>query len=216
MKSLVLTPDLYRYILDMSPQEEEPLQTLRIQNDALDCGQLRSTTEQMHFIRFLLQLIRPKKILELGTFTGYMTLAMALATPETTTIISCDRDHIFPKLAFDAWQAAGVVARIEFFLGPALATLDQLYSRQEAFDFVYIDADKENSIAYFDKSLSMLQDSGVIVVDNILWKGKVVDQAQNSNSTIAIRNFNQYLKTRSDLHYCLLPIADGMALIRRR
>ncbi len=216
MKALPLSAELYQYILDMNPEENSFLAELRLKTDQLKYARLRSPTEQMHFISFLLHWLKPKKILELGTFTGYSTLAMALATSSVTTIITCDINNIFPDVGKDSWKAAGVDQRIQLRLGPALNTLAELKKEQHVFDFIYIDADKENSTLYFEQALTMLSQQGMIIVDNVLWKGKVVDPDSNESSTEAIRQFNQYLKKHTDVNYCLLPIGDGLSMVTKR
>ena len=215
MKTLQLTPDLYQYLLQINPFENLYLQKLREKTDELKYARLRSPTEQVHFITFLLQCFKPKKLLEIGTFTGYTTLAMALATAETSEIVTCDINAIFPDIGRDIWVSAGVAEKILLRLGLALQTLQQLREEGRVFDFIYIDADKENYVAYFELSLEMLTGQGVILVDNVLWKGQVTDDTNHLSSTLGIRHFNQYLFQRRDINYCVLPIGDGLTLVRK-
>lgn len=215
MKSLHMTPELYEYVLNSNPNENSFLKELRKKTDALKYSYLRSPSEQISFLTFMLNLLKPKKILEIGTFTGYSTLAMALATPEDTEIITCDINNVFPSIGLDTWAASGVLDRIELRLGLAMDTLATIQSESKQFDFIYIDADKENVWNYFEKSFSMLTEQGVIIVDNVLWRGRVIDEAYSDSKTNAIRDFNLRLSNEPGVCYCLLPIGDGLTLISR-
>jgi predicted O-methyltransferase YrrM len=216
MKSLNLTPELYQYLLELSPKENFHLKELRIKTDKLKYARLRSPTEQINFMMFLLQNLKPKNILEIGTFTGYSTLAMALATPEDTQIITCDINNVFPSTGQEIWKNAGVANRIKLQLGPAIETLTQLQQQSQTFDFVFIDADKENYWQYFEKSLNMLTVNGLIIIDNVLWRGQVIDGNNSDLRTNAIRDFNQRLSLQPHINYCLLPLGDGISLVSKK
>lgn len=216
MKSLTMTTELYQYILNANPIEQSSLGELRQKTDQLKYARLRSPTEQIHFITFLLKLLQPSHILEIGTFTGYATLAMALATPETTKIITCDINNVFPQTGQSTWKKANVAKRIDLRLGPALETLKQLKQKSASFDFVFIDADKENYWHYFKIVLSLLSNKGIILVDNVLWHGQVADKTFNDTRTRAIRDFNTRLTQQNDIYHCLLPIGDGLTLIAKQ
>jgi predicted O-methyltransferase YrrM len=207
------TRDLYNYILKISPEENFYLKELRLKTDALKYSRLRSPTEQVNFMMFLLQLIKPINILEIGTFTGYATLAMALATSSNTKIITCDITNIFPEIGQEVWKQAGVSSRIQLMLGPAKDTLEKLHQQKQTFDFIFIDADKENYWHYFENSLNMLTDNGIIMIDNVLWRGQVADENIVDPTTTAIRNFNQQLSQQFNINYCVLPIGDGVTLV---
>lgn len=216
MKSINLTPELYEYLLQINPPENPHLRDLRIKTDRLKYARLRSPTEQVQFIMFLLQFLRPKRVLEVGTFTGYSTLAMALSTPADTMITTCDINNIFPETGQEIWKNAGVNDRIQLMLGPAMETLTQLKMQDYDFDFIFIDADKENYWEYFSLSLELLSQNGLIMIDNVLWRGQVVDSNHNDMRTIAIRDFNQRLAHHPDIHYCFIPVGDGISLVSKK
>jgi predicted O-methyltransferase YrrM len=216
IKSLSLTKDLYEYILKMNPKENPYLEALRIETDKLKYSRLRSPTEQIHFITFLLSLLKPKNILEIGTFTGYSTLAMGLATPPTTKIITCDINNVFPEIGKTYWENAGMEKRIQLLLGPAKKTIANLQTESKTFDFIFIDADKENYWDYFQSSLNMLNHNGVIMIDNVLWHGQIIDHETDDIRAIAIRDFNQRLSQQTNINFCLLPIGDGITLVTKK
>src|SRR3990167_6808722 len=170
-KQLNFTPALYQYIFSHNPEENIHLKNLRLRTDQLKYARLRSPTEQVQLITFLLKLLKPKNILELGTFTVYATLAMALATDDSTKIITCDINNVFPSIGIPFWEQSTVGNKIQLILGPALETVSKLEKQNALFDFIYIDADKENYLNYFEQSLTILNKSGLIVIDNVLWHG---------------------------------------------
>lgn len=215
MKSLNLTPELLQYLMEMSQPENLYLKELRLKTDSLKYARLRSPTEQIYFMMFLLRLLKPKNVLEIGTFTGYSTLSIALATTDDTQIITCDINNVFPQTGQDIWKKAQVAHRIKLCLGPALNTIQNLKQNNNTFDFVFIDADKENYWEYFTSTLSMLTPEGIIMIDNVLWKGEVLDSNSTDMRANAIRNFNERLLKESGIHYCILPIGDGITLITK-
>lgn len=215
MKAPGLTQELYQYILQANPVENVWMEELRLKTDRLKYARLRSPTEQIHFMMFLLKLIKPETILEVGTFTGYSTLAMALATPDETSIITCDLNHIFPETGQDVWERANVKQRIKLLLGPAINSLSGLQQDNCRFDFIFIDADKENYIQYFEQALSMLTPKGVIMIDNVLWKGEVINEQTSDPRARAMQEFNQYIKNKVGIDYCLIPIGDGVTLVSK-
>jgi predicted O-methyltransferase YrrM len=167
---------------------------------------------------FLVKLIEAKKILEIGVFTGYSSLSMALALPPEGTLIACDRDPEATAIAQRYWQAAGVDSRIQLHLAPALETLQTLLDQGEAasFDLVFIDADKRNYDRYYELSLQLLRPGGLILIDNVLWGGKVADPHSSDPRTEAIRAFNAKLSQDDRIDLSVLPIADGLTLARKR
>ena len=215
MKALNLAPALHEYLMQVSPEEDPHLKELRIKTDTLKYARLRSPTEQVYFMMFLLRFLKPKKILEVGTFTGYSTLAIALACGVDADIITCDINNVFPEVGHDIWKKANVSNRISLRLGHAVNTLEDLVKEDSKFDFVFIDADKENYIKYFDMAFSMLTEKGIIMVDNVLWKGEVADGQTSDMRAQAIREFNNYLAEKPEINYCLLPIGDGVSLVSK-
>lgn len=212
-KHFEITPALLDYVIAHNPKENKHLQNLREETDKLKFFYLRSPVEQVTLLTFLVQYVFPQTILEIGTFTGYTTLALALATSDNTRITTCDLNNVFPSIGKPYWINANINHRIDLKLGPALNTLQEMLSSNKRFDFVYIDADKENNLEYLRLSLQLLNKNGLIIVDNTLRQGKVTDSHTADKQTLAIKNFNARLHHWPDIHYCLIPFCDGITLI---
>jgi predicted O-methyltransferase YrrM len=216
MKHLILTPALYDYMLDVSLQEHPILKALRDDTAKMPLAIMQIAPEQAQFMQFLIRLINAKKILELGTFTGYSALAMALALPEDGQLITCDINSEWTRDAPVFWQQAKQEMKIDLRLAPALETLHQLLEEGHAhsFDFIFIDADKTNYVNYYELALQLLNPSGLIAIDNVLWEGKVIDPQEVRGQTREIRKLNALIKQDSRVHTSMLPIADGLFLIQ--
>jgi len=216
-KTLDVNENLYQYILDISLKEHPVLAELREITAQHSAAVMQIAPEQGQFMAWLVQLMGAKKTLDIGVFTGYSALAIALALPEDGKVIACDRDPRVTDIAQTYWQKAGVAAKIDLKLAPALETLDALMANGEAgtFDFSFIDADKRNYINYFEKSLTLLRTGGVIAIDNVLWSGRVADPNDDDKRTESIRAFNQSLYEDSRIALSVLAIADGLTLARK-
>ena len=166
----------------------------------------------------LIKLTGARKVLEIGTFTGYSALTMALALPPNGRIIACDVSREWTTIAARYWAEAGVAARIDLRLAPALETTAVLLDAGEAltFDFAFIDADKERYADYYEAALQLLRAGGLIAVDNTLWNGRVANPAAHDADTLAIRAFNERLKDDLRIDLSLVPIGDGLTLARKR
>lgn len=212
--TLNLTPDLYQYLLNHSLREPVLLQQLREETQQLVEANMQISPEQGQFMAMLVQLLQAKKTLDIGTFTGYSALVVALALPEDGRVITCDIDPRRTTVARKFWEKAGVGAKIDFRLAPALETLDDLLATGEgdSFDFIFIDADKENYLPYYEKSLMLLRKGGLIAIDNVLWGGRVADVGDQDNSTRHIRALNDHIRTDERVKISLLPIGDGLTL----
>ncbi|GAB4355140.1 MAG: class I SAM-dependent methyltransferase [Cyanophyceae cyanobacterium] len=217
-RTLGLGDRLYDYLLSVSLREPVSLAQLRAETVRLPGAQMQIAPEQGQFMALLLQLMGAERVLEIGTFTGYSALAMAIALPPGGRLITCDIDAQATAIAQDHWQRAGLSETVELRLGPAIATLDQL--RQEVgenyFDFVFIDADKGNYINYYEKVLPLVRPNGAIAIDNVLWHGQAADPNDLDKRAIAIRAFNQHLAQDQRIDLSLIPIADGLTLARKR
>lgn len=214
MKNLALSETLYNYLLDVSLQEPEVLKQLRKETATLPMRIMQIAPEQGQFMALLVKLIGAKKTLEVGVFTGYSTLVVALALPEDGKIIACDIDEQYTKIAQKYWQQAGVDRKIELRIAPALETLEQLIAegQENTFDFAFIDADKRNYPNYYERALKLIRTGGLIAIDNVLWSGRVADSKDTDKRTISIREFNQKLHQDPRVNISLLPIADGLTL----
>jgi caffeoyl-CoA O-methyltransferase len=217
-RTIVLNDALYEYLLSVSLREPDVLCRLREETAKMPQHNMQISPEQGQFIALLVELTGARKCLEVGTFTGYSTLSLALALPEDGQIVACDISEEFTSRAKPYWQKAGVAGKIDLRLGPALETLDALIADGEsgAFDFAFIDADKVNYQGYFQRALDLIRRGGLILVDNVLWSGAVVDPARDDEDTEAIRAFNQACADDPRISLSLVPIGDGLTLARKR
>lgn len=217
-RTIVLNDALYEYLLSVSLREPDVLCRLREETAKMPQHNMQISPEQGQFIALLVELTGARKCLEVGTFTGYSTLSLALALPEDGQIVACDISEEFTSRAKPYWQEAGVAGKIDLRLGPALETLDALIADGEsgAFDFAFIDADKVNYQGYFQRALDLIRRGGLILVDNVLWSGAVVDPARDDEDTEAIRAFNQARAGDPRISLSLVPIGDGLTLARKR
>ena len=213
-KSLQLSEPLLNYLLRINPRESPPLARLREETAALPQARMQIAPEQGHFMALLVRLFNARRVLEIGVFTGYSSLAMAQALPEDGVLVGCDLSAEWTAIARRYWREAGVEHKIRLELAPALQTLDRLLAEGGAgsFDLVFIDADKENDWNYFEKALQLLRAGGVVLVDNVLWSGRVIDPTAQDADTRAIRDFNARLSDDARVWHCVVPIADGLAL----
>ncbi|MUG93562.1 methyltransferase domain-containing protein [Scytonema sp. UIC 10036] len=212
------TDGLYEYLLSVSLREPEILFQLREETACYPRANMQVAPEQGQFLAFLAKLIGAKKTLEVGVFTGYSSLSVALALPEDGKIVVCDISEEFTSVARRYWQQAGVAHKIELRLAPGIESLENLlaHGQAESFDFAFIDADKENYPHYYDLVLQLVRPGGLIVIDNVLWSGRVIQPAVQDSATIAIRDFNNKLSQDNRIDLSLLPIADGLTLARKR
>lgn len=217
-KTIKLTDELYSYLQNVSLREAEVLQELRAETAGMPMAVMQIAPEQGQFMAFLVKLLGARKTIEVGVFTGYSALAVALALPEEGRMIACDINREYTDIAKRYWRRAGVANRIDLRLGPASETLQQLIDggEQASYDFAFIDADKTGYRQYYEQCLVLLRPGGVIAVDNVLWGGSVIDRNDHSEDTQAIRQFNSFVKTDERVDVTMLPVADGLTLLRRR
>ncbi|MEH2372748.1 class I SAM-dependent methyltransferase [Nostoc sp.] len=217
-QSIGLDNQVYNYLLSVSLREPEILLKLRHETASHPRSMMQISPEQGQFMRLLVQLIGAKKTLEVGVFTGYSSLSVALALPDDGKMIAADVSEEFTAIARRYWQEAGVADKIDLRLAPALETLDQLLAtgQAETFDFAFIDADKENYDAYYERSLQLIRPGGLIAIDNVLWSGKVADPQYQDESTQAVRALNEKLHHDERVTLSLVPIADGLTLAIKR
>lgn len=217
-RSLSLDPGLYRYLLGHSSREPAVLGRLREATAGLEGAQMQIGPDQGQFMQLLVRLIGARRCLEIGTYTGYSSLAVALALPADGRLLTCDVSEEWTAVARRFWREAGVESRIELKLQPALVTLDALLAGGEAgsFDFAFIDADKSNYVAYFERVLGLVRAGGLICIDNTLWSGRVAQGGIDDKDTRAIRAFNDHLHHDDRIDLSLVPIGDGLTLARRR
>ena len=188
-KTLTLSPALHAYLLEHSVREPEILQRLRAETAEDSMSMMQISPEQGQFMQLLVRLMGAKNCLEVGVFTGYSSLAVALALPADGCIVACDVSEKWTAIARKYWKEAGVAGKIDLRIAPALATLDGLIAsgKTESFDFAFIDADKTNYSGYYERVLTLLRSGGLIAIDNTLWGGLVVENKVKSADTQAIR-----------------------------
>ena len=217
-RSLNLDDALYQYLLDVSLRESPLLKRLREETAQLPTARWQIAPEQGQFMALLVQISGARKILEIGTFTGYSALCMAQAMPADGRLICCDLPGEYNAIAERYWHEAGVVERIDLRLAPALETLSALErgGQSESFDLIFIDADKANYRVYLEHALVLVRQGGLILFDNVLWSGRVLEQSPESADTRAIQALNRGLLRDSRIDFSLLPLGDGLTLCRKR
>ena len=217
-RTISIDDRLYDYLLAVSLREPPLLARLRRETAALPQAGMQISPEQGQFMALMLRMIGARKVLEIGTFTGYSALTMALALPPGGRLVACDISAEWTAIAVRYWREAAVSERIELRLAPALETLRGLIDGGEAltFDFAFIDADKENYPAYYEAALELVRAGGLIAIDNTLWDGRVADPSVTDADTVAIRAFNETLREDLRIDLSLVPIGDGLTLARKR
>ena len=228
-KSIGLSDDLQQYILGHSSPEPEILVALRAETALMEDHAMQIAPEQGQFMGLLARLIGAKRTLEIGTFTGYSALAMALALGDGGEVVTLDMNEEYTNVARKYWDRAGVSDRVHLHLAPALETLTGALGsghdgghagghtggHNGSFDMAFIDADKENYISYFDHCLRLVRPGGVILVDNVLWDGRVVDPDIMTETTQAIRAVNKHIVSQPQVEVVMAPIGDGLSLVRK-
>ncbi len=217
-KTIYLNDALYEYLLGASLREPDVLRRLREETRPMPEADCQISPEQGQFMNLLLRLMGAKRVLEVGTFTGYSSTVMALALPEGGKVVTCDRSKEWTDIAWRYWHEAGVDQRIELRLGEAEETLARLIKEAGlgSFDFVFIDADKTNDGTYFEQCMKLVRTGGLIAIDNTLWSGRVADRSEQDADTRAIRAFNAERLKDNRVDLSLVPIADGLTLCRKR
>jgi predicted O-methyltransferase YrrM len=217
-RQIALTDELLAYLHKVSLREAEPLRMLREETAKLPMAGMQISPDQGQFMALLVRLIGARRCLEIGTFTGYSSLAVALALPPDGRVVCCDVSEEYTAVARRAWASAGVAAKIELHIAPARVTLDRLREagQRGSFDFAFIDADKENYDAYYEASLELVRPGGLIAIDNVLWSGAVADTKRQDADTKALRALNLKLHDDERVDISMLPIGDGLTLARIR
>lgn len=217
-KTLTMTDALYTYILSVSLREPKVLRRLRDETAGHEMAHMQIAPEQGQFMAFLVELLGAAKTMEIGVYTGYSVLWVALSLPPHGRVVACDVNADWTQVGRPYWREAGVDHKIDLRIAPALQTLDEVLASGEAetFDFIFIDADKENYEGYYERSLALLRPGGVIAIDNVLWDGRVADDDCQDPDTRSIRELNLALLRDDRISLSLVPIADGLTLVRKR
>ena len=217
-RSINLTDRLYDYLHANSLREPQVLAELRAETAAMPEHGMQISPEQGQFMGLLLRLMAARRVIEVGTFTGYSSTAMAMALPADGRILCCDVSEKYTAVARRAWAKAGVAEKITLKLAPEAEKLDAEIKagRGGHYDFCFIDADKSNYDHYYERALVLLRAGGLIAIDNVLWGGAVADPSDQSEDTAAIRRLNAKLKDDRRVDLSMLPIGDGLTLAMKR
>ena len=213
-KTFTLPDKLYGYLIDNSLREVDVLRRLREETLRLPMARMQIAPEQGQFMQLLVRALGVRQAIEVGVFTGYSSLAVALALPDDGRLIACDVSEEWTAIARRYWKEAGVAHKIELRLAPALQTLDALIEDGAAgsYDFAFIDADKSSYEVYYERALTLVRQGGLIAIDNTLWSGHVADGRKRDADTEAIRRFNRLVHQDDRVVASLLPLGDGLTL----
>ena len=185
-------------------------------NESLgDIKRMQISISQCHFLHLLIKTSKIKKVLEIGTFTGLSTLSMSLALPKDGLVVALDKNQETDEIAVNFFKKAGQENKIKTIIKPALESLKDLKDKKQKFDFVFIDADKENYKNYFNQSLDLIDKDGLIVIDNVLWHGEVIDEKKQDKLTVSIREFNSYVNSNERIENLIIPVGDGLSVCRK-
>ena len=176
---------------------------------------MQISISQCHFLHLLVKTAKIKKILEIGTFTGLSTLTMSLALPDDGSVVALDKNKKTNEVAVNFFKKAGQENKINTIVKPALESLKDLKEIKKKFDFVFIDADKENNKNYFNQSLDLIDKDGLIIIDNVLWHGEVTDKTKQDKLTLSIREFNSYVNSDKRVENLIIPLGDGLTICRK-
>lgn len=216
-QTMGLAERLHRYVMAVGLREHPAQTALRAETDAMEHGGMRSSAEQVQLLGLIVELMGAKRVLEIGCFTGYGTLGFALALPADGRVVTLDVNDDWAGIGRRYWREAGVEAKIELRVAPALESLDRLLAEgaAESFDIAYVDADKKGYGDYCERALRLVRPGGLVALDNMLWHGAVADPGDRSRQTTTLRRVAARLHDDPDLTVSLLPIGDGLMLARR-
>jgi predicted O-methyltransferase YrrM len=217
-KTLFMPDRVHAYVVARSVRETAAQRALRAATSRIPGAGMQISPEQGALMQVLARMLGAKRYIEIGTFTGYSALCVALAMPASGRLVCCDLSEEWTSIARKFWRRGGVASKIQLRLGAALATLDSLLREGNAgrFDLAFIDADKRNYLKYFERCLRLVRRGGVIAIDNTLWSGRVVDPNRQDADTRAIRAFNRKLHRDRRIDVSLVPIGDGLTLAYKR
>jgi len=212
--TLNLSPEVYQYLLSVSVPDDPLRERLVAETLSVAGFNMQISPEQAQFMTLLLKTLNASRVIEVGTFTGYSALVMARALPDDAQLVACDVNREWTDVGKRYWREAGVAEKIDLRIAPALETLDAMLANGEAgqYDFAFIDADKTNYVAYYERCLQLVHSGGIVAVDNTLWGGSVADSSKTDEDTQAIRALNSKIQNDQSVTSCLIPIGDGLHL----
>ncbi len=214
--NLIINKEIEKYInsysLELNPIQKEIISY----NESLgEIKRMQIAVSQCHFLHLIIKISKIKNILEIGTFTGLSALSMSLALPDDGKLICLDKSQEKIKIANNFFKKAKQEKKIKTIIKPALDSLIELNRNKKKFDFIFIDADKENNKNYYDQSISLLNPDGLIIIDNVLWHGEIVDKKNQDKLTLAIRKFNSYVNNDKRTENLIIPLGDGLSVCRK-
>jgi predicted O-methyltransferase YrrM len=217
-RTIGISDELAAYVREVGSREPDILGRLRAETADLPQHRMQIAPEEGAFLALLVELIGARRCIEIGTFTGYSSLAVALALPDDGSLVCCDISEEWTSMARRYWEEAGVAGKIDLRIAPATETLDQLLAdgRQGTYDFAFVDADKSGYDGYYERLLTLLRPGGLVAFDNVLWSGQVADESFTDPDTSALRALNAALATDERVSVVLLPVGDGLTLARKR
>jgi predicted O-methyltransferase YrrM len=208
---------LYQYLVDVSVREDDLLKALRRETAQYHMARMQLSPEVGQLLALLVKLQAPKKLLEIGVFTGYSTLSMAMAMPKEAKLVAIEKKQMWLDIATRYLDQAGVMDRVTTYCDKALPVMESLLEEQsETFDFVFIDADKQNLLAYYQLAKQLLRPGGCLLIDNTLWWGNVADEAFTDKDTRIVRELNKTIHADKDVELSLIPIGDGLTLVQKK
>lgn len=216
-RSSFLPEEIQRYMVTTTLRDQPLMHELREETAKHPRAGMQTGADQVQFLQLLVRLVGARRCIEVGVFTGYSALGVAMALPDDGRIVACDVSEEYTAIARRYWERAGVGGKIDLYLAPAAQTLDELIRGGESgrFDFAYIDADKTNYDAYYERCLVLLRSNGLITIDNVLWSGDVVDEFSTDPDTVALRELNEKIGRDARVDATLLPIGDGLMVVRK-
>ena len=214
--NLTVNKEIEAYINNNSIKLHPVQKEIITHNEQLgDIKRMQISISQCHFLHLLIKSSKIKKILEIGTFTGLSTLSMSLALPEDGSVLALDKNYETSKIAINFFKKASQEKKIKLIIAHALESLKNLNDNKKKFDLVFIDADKENYKNYFNRSVDLIDKDGLIVIDNVLWHGEVVDVNKQDKLTVSIREFNSYVNKDKRVENLIIPVGDGLSVCRK-
>ena len=214
--NLTVNKEIEEYINNNSTKLHSVQKEIISHNEGLgDIKRMQISISQCHFLHLLIKSSKIKKILEIGTFTGLSTLSMSLALPDDGSVIALDKNKETSNTAVNFFKKAAQENKIKLIIAPAIKSLNNLYEQKQKFDLVFIDADKENYKNYFNHSVNLIDKDGLIVIDNVLWHGEVIDNNKQDRLTVCIREFNSYVNKDKRVENLIIPLGDGLSVCRK-
>jgi len=214
--NISINKEIEEYINNHSLKLNSVQKEIILYNEGLGkIKRMQIAVSQCHFLHLIIKISKIKKILEIGTFTGLSTLSMSLALPKDGRLIALDKNQETNKIALNFFKKAKQDNKIQTIIGPALESLKIFKEKKEKFDLVFIDADKENYKIYYEECLNLIDQDGLIIIDNVLWHGEVVDKSKKDKLTINIREFNSYVNDDKRTENLIIPVGDGLTVCRK-